>query len=126
MNAAIASLARPLQAFRLHYVPLLMVYFAYGALGLIDVTRDFWIKESLTLSPAELASIGVWLTLPWTVKMVFGELVDCVPILGSQRRAYILIGAFCTATGLITLAGAAGAMARRSCRRISSTCWARC
>ena len=26
-----------------------MVYFAYGALGLIDVTRDIWIKESLTL-----------------------------------------------------------------------------
>jgi len=39
---------------------------------------------------------------------VFGELVDAVPIFGSQRRSYILIGAFCTATGLITLAGAAG------------------
>src|SRR5262249_44810210 len=85
-----------------------MVYFAYGALGLIDITRDFWIRESLTLSPAELAGIAVWLTLPWTVKMVFGELVDCVPIFGSQRRSYILIGALCTAGGLITLAGAAG------------------
>ena len=108
LNAAIASLIRPIQAFRLHYVPLLMVYFAYGALGLVDVSQSMWIKESLTLSPAELAGIGVWLTLPWTVKMVFGELVDTVPILGSQRRSYILIGAMCTATGLITLAGAAG------------------
>ncbi len=85
-----------------------MVYFAYGALGLIDVSQSMWIKESLTLSPSELAGIGVWLTLPWTVKMVFGELVDTVPIFGSQRRSYILIGALCTATGLITLAGAAG------------------
>jgi BT1 family len=108
LNAVIANLLRPVQAFRLHYVPLLMVYFAYGALGLIDITRDFWIRESLTLSPAELAGIAVWLTLPWTVKMVFGELVDCVPIFGSQRRSYILIGALCTASGLITLAGAAG------------------
>ena len=108
MNAVVASLIRPIQALQLRYIPLLMVYFAYGALGLIDVTRDFWIKESLTLSPAELAGIGVWLTLPWTVKMVFGELVDCVPILGSQRRAYILIGALCTASALVTLAGAAG------------------
>jgi BT1 family protein len=108
VNAAIANLVRPIQAFRLHYVLLLMVYFAYGALGLIDVSQNMWIKESLTLSPAELAGIGVWLTLPWTVKMVFGELVDTVPILGSQRRSYILIGALCTATGLITLAGAAG------------------
>ena len=40
---------RPLKAFRLRYVPVVMVYFAYGALGLIDVTRDLWIKESLSL-----------------------------------------------------------------------------
>ena len=42
------------------------------------MTRDMWIKESLTLSPAQLAEISVWLGLPWTVKMVFGELVDTV------------------------------------------------
>jgi hypothetical protein len=108
VDAIIANLVRPIQAFRLHYLPLLMVYFAYGALGLTDVSQSMWIKESLTLSPAELAGIGVWLTLPWTVKMVFGELVDTIPIFGSQRRSYILIGALCTATGLITLAGAAG------------------
>jgi hypothetical protein len=102
------NLMRPLRAFQPAYVPLIMVYFAYGALGLIDVTRDFWIKEKLQLSPSELASIGVWLTLPWTIKMVFGELVDCVPIFGSRRRVYILIGALFTASGLVTLAGAAG------------------
>jgi BT1 family len=103
-----SSLLRPIQAFRLRYLPLVMVYFAYGALGLIDVARDMWVKEKLTWTPAELAGIGVWLTLPWTVKMVFGELVDSVPIFGSQRRSYILIGASCTAAGLVTLAGAAG------------------
>jgi len=104
----IESLWRPIRAVRLAYLPLLMVYFAYGALGLIDVTRDMWVKESLTLTPAELAGISVWLSLPWTVKMVFGELVDCVPIFGSQRRSYILIGAAFAVGGLITLAGAAG------------------
>ena len=104
----VSSLLRPIQAFRAAYIPLVMVYFAYGALGLIDVTRDLWIKEKLTLTPSDLAGIGVWLTLPWTVKMVFGELVDCVPIFGSQRRAYILIGAVFTAAGLVILAGAAG------------------
>src|SRR6185436_4636347 len=77
-------------------------------LGLIDVTRDLWIKEKSTLTASELAGIGVWLTLPWTVKMVFGELVDCVPIFGSRRRVYILIGAAFTAAGLVILAGAAG------------------
>jgi len=102
------DLLRPLRAVRLHYLPLLLVYFAYGATGLIDVTRDLWVKEALSLSPAELAGIGVWLTLPWTVKMVFGELVDSVPILGSQRRAYIIVGALCAAGGLLLLAGGAG------------------
>jgi hypothetical protein len=102
------TLLRPLQAFRRIYLPLLMVYFAYGASGIIDVTRDLWIKERLTLSPAELAGIGVWLNLPWTVKMVFGELVDSVPIFGSQRKSYILIGAALMACGMLTLAGNAG------------------
>ena len=90
---SIVDLLQPVRALRLRYLPLLMVYFAYGALGVIDVTRDVWVKEALTLSPAELAAIGVWLTLPWTIKVVFGELVDSVAIFGSRRRAYILIGA---------------------------------
>ena len=106
--AWVDSLLRPIRAFRLSYVPVVMVYFAYGALGLIDVTRDFWIKEALTLKPAELAAIAVWLSLPWTIKMVFGELVDSVPIFDSQRTAYVLIGASFTASGMVTLAGAAG------------------
>ncbi|WP_439573940.1 hypothetical protein [Phreatobacter sp.] len=102
------NLARPVRALKAAYLPLLMIYFAYGALGIIDVSRDMWVKESLSLTPAELAGIGVWLSLPWTVKMVFGQLVDSVPILGSQRRAYVLIGAGFTSAGLVTLAGGAG------------------
>jgi MFS family permease len=102
------SIARPIRAFQLSYVPVVVVYFAYGALGLIDVTRDLWIKESLSFTPSQLAGISVWLTLPWTVKMVFGELVDTVPMFGSQRKSYILIGALLMAAGLLILAGAAG------------------
>jgi hypothetical protein len=105
---AAAQLLQPIRAMRLRYVPLLMVYFAYGALGVIDISRDLWVKESLTLSPAALAGIAAWLTLPWTIKMVFGELADAVPIFGSRRKAYVFIGASLTATGMVTLAGAAG------------------
>src|SRR5215207_1747231 len=105
---SVSNLLQPIRAFRWRYLPLLMVYFAYGALGLIDVTRDMWVKESLTLNPAQLAEIAVWLNLPWTVKMVFGELVDSVPIFGSQRKSYVLIGAAFMAGGLLILAGAAG------------------
>ena len=65
-------------------------------------------KESLRLSPADLASLGVWLGLPWTIKMVFGQLVDSLPFMGSQRRSYLVLGALLMAAGLLTLAGAAG------------------
>lgn len=102
------ALLAPIRAFRLAYLPLLMVYFAYGALGLVAVAQSFWIKKELSLSAAELAALNVWLALPWAVKMVFGEMVDTVPILGSQRRVYVFIGAGLVATSLVLLAGAAG------------------
>jgi MFS family permease len=100
------ALLAPVRAMRPEYWPLLMVYFAYGALGLTAVADSFWVKKELTLSPAALAQLGVWLTLPWAMKMVFGELVDSVAILGSRRTAYVFIGASLIAMGLVILAGA--------------------
>ncbi len=103
-----APLLAPVRAFRLAYLPLLSIYLASGALGIIAVADQFWVKKSLTLTPADLAALAVWLQLPWTAKMVFSEFVDAVPIFGSQRRAYTFIGAGLIAAGLIVLAGAAG------------------
>ena len=77
------ALLNPIEAFRWQYLPLLMVYFAYGALGLVAVAESFWIKNNLTLTPTELASLTVWPTLPWTITTVFGERVDPVAIRGS-------------------------------------------
>jgi hypothetical protein len=101
------ALVAPIKAFKLVYLPLLMIYFAYGALGLVAVAETFWVRKALTLSPADLAALAVWLTLPWAIKMVFGELVDTVPILGSQRRIYVFIGAGMIAASLLLLAGTA-------------------
>ena len=99
----------PVRAMRWRYVPLLMVYFAYGVYAtLIATAVTFWIRQSLTFTPADLAAIAVWLSVPWTIKMVFGQFVDCIPILGSRRKAYVYIGAALLAGGLLMLAGAAG------------------
>ena len=83
----------PIRAFRLAYLPLLTIYLASGALGIIAVADTFWVKQSLTLTPAELASLAVWLQLPWTAKMVLSEFVDCpadlrlaAPLLHLHRR----------------------------------------
>ena len=103
-----AAVLAPVRAFRWRYLPLLMVYFAYGALGLTGIAATFWVKQGTTLTPADLAALGVWLSLPWAIKMVFGELVDAVPVLGSQRRSYVFIGAGLIALSYLMLAGAAG------------------
>jgi len=102
------SLLNPIKHFKIKYLPLLMVYFAYGASGISGVAETFWVKEYLNLSAAALVSLGVWLSIPWTIKMVFGQLVDSVPIFGSQRRAYVYIGAMFIAAGTILLIGLAG------------------
>ena len=103
-----SNLLLPVHSLHVRYLPVLILFFATGAIGLIDVTRDMWIKERLTLSLAELAAIAVWLTLPSTMKMVVGELVDKVPILGSRRKSYVFIGAGLIAAGMLTFAAAAG------------------
>jgi hypothetical protein len=102
------ALLAPIRAMRLAYLPLLMVYFAYGATGLTAVAQTFWVKRDLSFTPTDLASLSVWLALPWTVKMVFGELVDTVPLMGSQRRSYVFAGAAMIAVSFVLLAGAAG------------------
>ncbi|HRD77633.1 MAG TPA: hypothetical protein PK264_17140, partial [Hyphomicrobiaceae bacterium] len=107
IERAADSVLAPARAFRLAYLPLLMVYFASGALGIIAVADSFWVKKSLTLTPADLASLAVWLQLPWSIKMVVSEVVDCVAIMGSRRRVYILLGAGLIASGLLLLAAAA-------------------
>jgi MFS family permease len=102
------ALLAPIRAMRLSYLPLLMVYFAYGAMGLVGVAQTFWVRKSLTLTPAELATLAFWFQLPWTIKMVFGQLVDSVPLFGSQRRAYVFAGGGLIAISFVLLAGSAG------------------
>ena len=40
-----SALLAPIRAMRREYLPLLMVYFAYGAMGLTAVAETFWIKQ---------------------------------------------------------------------------------
>ncbi len=93
MKNIISILLTPIHAFRVRYIPLLFIYFAYGSSVFTAIAKDFWVKESLNMSAENLVSLGVWLTVPWTVKMIFGQLVDSVKIFGSNRKIYVYIGA---------------------------------
>ncbi len=97
----------PLKAIKKRYIPLLLIYFAYGTQGLTAIALTFWEKENLTLSAEQLLSVSVWVSLPWTIKMIFGQFVDVVPIAGSKRKAYVYFGALLMALGYLMLYGMA-------------------
>ena len=98
----------PIRALKMRYVPLLLIYFAYGSSVFVSIAKDFWVKKELTLSAEDLVALGVWLTVPWTIKMIFGQLVDSVTIFGSNRKAYVFIGAILIALSTILLIGIVG------------------
>ena len=97
----------PLAMLNRRTAPPLLIYMAAGASGLAVIAETFWIRERLALSPQALLALAAWLTVPWTLKMVFGHLVDTVPVLGSRRRAYVLIGALLQIVANLALAAAA-------------------
>lgn len=102
-----ANALAPIKAMRWRYLPLLMIYFAYGASSFSGIAESFFIKERLSLPAAVLIQVGVWLTIPWTIKMVFGQLADCVPLFGSLRKSYVCVAAILMAAGSILLTGLA-------------------
>jgi len=97
----------PLAMLNRRTAPPLLIYLVAGMSGFASIAETFWVRRSLGLSAADLLALAAWLTVPWTLKMVFGHLVDTVPILGSRRRAYVLIGALLQVGAALGLAGAA-------------------
>jgi len=98
----------PIRAIRMRYLPLLLIYFAYGASGFIGIAESFWVKEQLNLSAEDLVALSVWLMVPWTIKMIFGQLVDSVKIFGSNRKIYVYFGAILMAIATFLLIGLSG------------------
>ncbi len=102
------GLLAPMRRLNRRTAPPLMIYLVAGASGFTAIAETFWVRQQLGLSPGALLALAAWLTVPWTLKMVFGHLVDTVPILGSRRRAYILLGALLQLAASLALSAAAG------------------
>ena len=90
--------------------PPLLIYLVAGASGFSSIAETFWVRERLALSAQDLLALAAWLTVPWTLKMVFGHLVDSVPLFGSRRRAYVLLGALLQMGASLALAAAAAGL----------------
>ena len=98
------SIRTVLGSIRLAYLPVLVTYFAYGASSITGVALLYLQKETLHLSPADVAEVGFWATLPWSTKMVVGAAADTYPLFGSRRASYLVVGVFVTALGYFGLA----------------------
>ncbi|MEL6136300.1 MAG: folate/biopterin family MFS transporter [Cyanobacteria bacterium J06628_6] len=70
---------------------ILLVYFVQGILGLSRLAISFFLKDELSLSPAEVAALTGIASLPWTIKPVFGFLSDGLPLFGYRRRPYLIL-----------------------------------
>jgi len=108
MQSLMDLLLTPIRAIKLRYLPLLLIYFAYGSSVFVAIARDFWVKKELSLSAEELLALSVWLTVPWTIKMIFGQLVDSVTLFGSNRKVYVYIGALLITLSTLMLIGIVG------------------
>jgi hypothetical protein len=103
-----AGLLGPIPSFRRRHIPIMGTYFGYGALGFTSAAEAFWQKNELGITAAALASLAVLFALPWSVKMVFGLLVDSVPFTRSSRRGWLLCGSGLMAAGMLLQLGNAG------------------
>lgn len=102
------AIVGPSRSLERRHLPILGTYFGYGAIGLTAVAEASWIRKELTLTPADLASLSLFLGVPWSVKMLFGLLVDSATIFGSARRSWLLAGSALMAAGLLLHAANAG------------------
>ncbi len=67
------------------------IYFVEGALGLARLAQTFLLKEDLHMGPAEMSATMGILSLPWTIKPLYGFLSDGFPIFGYRRRSYLIL-----------------------------------
>lgn len=90
--------------FRREWTTILVVYFCFGASAITGIAEVFFQKETLQLSPVEVTTIGFWLMLPWSMKMVVGAAADVHPLFGSRRISWLLLGCVTTFLGYLGLA----------------------
>jgi hypothetical protein len=90
---------------RLSYLPPLMVYVAAGIQGITAIVGTFFVKEYLGLSAAFLAALGFWATLPWTLKVPVGHLVD---LMWKWKSLLVYLGAGLIAVSLVIMVALLG------------------
>lgn len=80
-------------------------YFAQGMGGLAYEPVSYYLKDALGLGPAQAAAFVAWMTLPLTIKPLFGLLTDFLPWAGKRRGPHLIAVSLLTSVGWLMLAG---------------------
>lgn len=80
-------------------------YFAQGMGGIAYEPVSYYLKDALRLGPAQSAVFVAWMTLPLTVKPLFGLLTDFLPWSGARRRPHLVAVSLLTSVGWLLLGG---------------------
>ncbi|MCC7529911.1 MAG: MFS transporter [Candidatus Melainabacteria bacterium] len=85
-----------------------LVYFCQGIgqhVGLISQPLQFFFKQALGLNPAQVTEYLAILTLPWTIKPLYGLVSDYIPLFGYRRKTWLLVTNALAASGFLWLFG---------------------
>ncbi|PIR16721.1 MAG: hypothetical protein COV48_09465 [Elusimicrobia bacterium CG11_big_fil_rev_8_21_14_0_20_64_6] len=80
-------------------------YFAQGMGGLAYEPVSYYLKDALGLRPAQAAAFVAWMTLPLTIKPLFGLLTDFLPWAGKRRGPHLIAVSLLTSLAWLLLAG---------------------
>jgi MFS family permease len=83
---------------RLYYF-FAVTYFAEGMAGLAYEPVDYLLKDVLHLGAGQAALFITWMTLPLTIKPLFGLLTDLLPWAGKRRKPHMIGVTLLTSVG---------------------------
>ena len=59
--------------------------------GLIAQPLNYYLKQAFGWTPVQVTAYLTILNLPWIIKPVYGIISDFLPLLGSRRKAYLVL-----------------------------------
>lgn len=80
-----------------------MVYFAQGGSSLAAIAFPLLLRGK-GWGISEIAFYSFLIGLPWTLKIAYGALSDTLPILGYQRKPYLILASLVSACSWLALA----------------------
>jgi Na+/melibiose symporter-like transporter len=62
-----------------------------------------WLLKSWGHDAAQIGTFGLLLSLPWSLKPIYGLISDFLPLAGYRRKSYLVLASAATATSLLVL-----------------------